>query len=189
MVNHALDRPLRFELRPFSDPLEKAWSQAVSLVMAYDEMNIALPLAAAASFDEFLISLVLTQHPHNYADELHGRTRSAPSRLIRAAEHLMHTGDAGLTVSEIAARLRVSLRSLEAGFREYRRMTPSQRLREIRLQQVRERLLAPTDSTSVTSVALENGFFHLPRFAGYYRAAFGESPAVTLRRNRRDGAQ
>ena len=53
MVNHALDRPLRFELRPFSDPLEKAWSQAVSLVMAYDEMNIALPLAAAASFDEW----------------------------------------------------------------------------------------------------------------------------------------
>ena len=185
MVNHPLDRPLRFELRPFPNQLEKAWSHAVNLAMACDDMNIALPSAAAASFDEFLTSLVLTQHAHDYTEELHGRMRSAPSRLIREAEHMMRTGDTGLTVSEVASRLRVSLRSLEAGFQECRRMTPTQRLREIRLLRVRERLLAATDSTSVTSVALENGFFHLPRFSGHYRAAFGESPGVTLRRTRR----
>jgi AraC-like DNA-binding protein len=183
LMNRPLDRPLRFELRPFSDHLERAWSQAVGLVLTYDDM--ALPLAAAAGFDEFLLSLVLTQHPHNYTDELQGRTRLAPPRLIREAEYLMRTGDAGLTVSEIACALRVSLRSLEAGFQEYRRLTPTQCLRDIRLEKVRELLLAPTASTSVTSAALESGFLHLPRFSGYYRAAFGESPAATLRRNRR----
>jgi transcriptional regulator GlxA family with amidase domain len=140
--------------------------------------------AAATSFDEFLVSLLLTQHPHNYTDELHRRVRCAPPRLIREAEHLMRTGDVRLTVSEIASRLRVSLRSLEAGFREYRCMTPTQCLRAIRLQRARESLLTPTASTSVTTVALENGFAHLPRFSAYYRTAFGENPAMTLRRNR-----
>jgi transcriptional regulator GlxA family with amidase domain len=156
----------------------------VGLVLTYDDMKVTLPPAAATSFDEFLISLVLTQHPHNYTDELHTRARSTPPRLIREAEHLMRTGEIGLTVGEIASRLGVSLRSLEAGFREYRRMTPTQSLRTVRLRRVREGLLAPTATTSVTTVALENGFLHLPRFSGYYRAAFGESPTVTLRRSR-----
>ncbi|MGA7540716.1 MAG: helix-turn-helix domain-containing protein [Steroidobacteraceae bacterium] len=62
------------------------------------------------------------------------------------------------------------------------------RLREIRLQRVRKQLLAAGEQTSVTAVALENGFLPLPRFSGYYRAAFGESPVATLQRNRRNVA-
>ena len=143
-----------------------------------------MPAAAAASLDEFLISLVLTQHPHNYTDDFQARTRSLPPRLIREAEYLMRTGGNELTVSVIAERLRVSLRSLEAGFREHRRATPLQRLRAIRLERVRQNLLAPQSGTSVTSAALECGFLHLARFSGYYKHAFGESPAQTLRRSR-----
>ena len=184
MINHPLDAPLRFTLHPFSTQLEKAWSHAVGLLMAYDDMCVTLPSAATTRFDEFMASLLLTQHPHNYTDDLHRRARTAPPRLIREAEHLMRTGDVTLTVSEIASRLRVSLRSLEAGFHEYHRMTPTQCLRAIRLQRARESLLTPTASTSVTTVALENGFLHLPRFSAYYRSAFGENPAMTLRRNR-----
>jgi len=184
MLNHPLDRALRFELHPFSEGLEKAWSQAVDLVTTYASMNLTLPLAAAASLDEFLISLVLTQHPNNYSADFQARTRSLPPRLIREAEHLMRTGRSELTVSEIAAQLRVSLRSLEAGFREHCRTTPLQRLRAIRLERVRHSLLTPQSSTSVTSAALECGFVHLARFSGYYRAAFGESPAQTLKRSR-----
>ena len=100
----------------------------------------------------------------------------------------MQAGDASLTVSQIAAHLGVSLRSLEAGFQEYRRTTPVSRLRALRLQRVRKQLLAADASISVTSAALENGFVHLPRFSGYYRDAFGESPIATLRRNRRSVA-
>ena len=96
----------------------------------------------------------------------------------------MRTGDNQLTVAEIAARLHVSLRSLEVGFREHRKMTPLQRLRALRLERVRASLLMPEASTSVTAVALECGFVHLARFSGYYKAAFGELPAQTLRRSR-----
>lgn len=184
MLNRPIDRGLRFELRPFSEALERAWTEAVNLVTGYASMGLVLPAAAAASLDDFLISLVLTQHPHNYYDDLQQPHRALPPRLIREAEHLMKTGSSQLTVSEIAAQLRVSLRSLEAGFREHRRMTPVQRLRTLRLERVRETLLMPQSSTSVTSVALEAGFLHLARFSGYYKAAFGESPAQTLKRSR-----
>lgn len=184
MLNRPLERGLRFELRPFSSALEKAWAEAVNLVTTYAAMDLMLPIAAAASLDEFLISLVLTQHPHNYTEDFQARTRSLPPRLIREAEHLMRTGGNELTVSIIAAHLGVSLRSLEAGFREYHRATPLQRLRAIRLERARQNLLTPESATSVTSAALECGFVHLARFSGYYKAAFGESPAQTLRRGR-----
>ena len=184
LLNRPVDRPLRFELSPFSEPLERAWSEAVGLVTTYAHMNLTLPAAAAASLDEFLISLVLSQHPHNFSADLTARTRSLPPRLVREAEQLMSTADSTMTVSKIAARLRVSLRSLEAGFQEHCHTTPLQRLREIRLNRVRQTLLTPQASTSVTTAALECGFVHLPRFSGYYKAAFGESPVQTLKRTR-----
>lgn len=189
MLNHELDRPLRFELRPFSEGLEKTWSHALGLIIAYEGMTSVLPTAAATGLEELMLSLVLQHHPHNYTDDLLRRTQAAPPRLIREAEHLMRAGDTRLTASQIASHLGVSLRSLEAGFQEHRRTTPTARLREIRLQRVRKQLLAANESTSVTSAALENGFLHLPRFSSYYRAAFGETPSVTLRRNRRNAAQ
>lgn len=187
LVNHPLERTLRFELRPFSEQLETAWAQGVNMIATYEQMGAILPAASANGLDEFLLSLLLAYHPHNYSDDLARRQPGAPPRLIREAEHLMRTEDAGLTASQIAHRLGVSLRSLEAGFQEYRRTTPTRRLREIRLERVHKSLLAAEEGTSVTAIALENGFFHLPRFSSYYRAAFGEPPNATLRRSRGRG--
>ena len=45
------------------------------------------------------------------------------------------------------------------------------------LDAARTQLLAVDATTTVTSVALANGFPHLTRFAGYYRAAFDEYPS------------
>jgi transcriptional regulator GlxA family with amidase domain len=115
---------------------------------------------------------------------LEKETSAAEPRLVREAEHLMRTGGPAITVSEVAKALRVSLRSLELGFREARSMTPTQAHRHIRLNAARQALLNSTASTSVTSVALSCGFPHLARFSSYYRLTFGESPNQTLRRCR-----
>lgn len=184
MLGHPLDRGIRFELRPFAPALERAWAEAVNLVTTYAGIGLTLPAVAAACLDDFMISLVLTQHPHNFTDELQSHVRAVPPRLIREAEQLMRTSATPLTVGEIAACLRVSLRSLEAGFRKYRQTTPLRRFRSIRLERVREILLAPQPTTTVTSAALDCGFVHPARFSSYYKAAFGELPAQTLRRSR-----
>jgi len=187
-LNEPLEHPLRFELRPFSPDLERAWVQAVTLLLTYERMNIVLPQAAATSFDEFMLSLLLAQHPHNYSVELERTSDSATPRIVREAEHFMRIGGTQITVSGVAAQLGVSLRTLEAGFRKWRQSTPTQFLRRLRLEAARAELLVPSESTTVTSVALANGFFHLARFSAYYGAAYGEAPGHTLRRSKRKSA-
>ena len=57
-------------------------------------------------------------------------------------------------------------------------------LKTVRLQRAQADLLAadPTQ-ISVTEIATKWDFFHLGRFAGDYRKAFGETPSMTLKRN------
>jgi AraC-like DNA-binding protein len=43
------------------------------------------------------------------------------------------------------------------------------------------------DEASISQVALRYGFRHLGRFAADYRALYGESPSVTLRRGSNRG--
>jgi len=186
-LNSPLDRPLRFELRPFSQMLEQAWAQAVNLVVDYARNGVLLPGSAIANLDEFLISLVLSQHPHNYSDDLRRPQKGPAPRLIREAEHLMRVGGLDQTTSKIAAELKVSLRSLELGFREAHGCTPNEFLRKVRMGKARDALLSPETSTSVTQVALANGFLHLARFGAYYKEMFGELPVQTLRRSQTRG--
>jgi len=184
-LNAPLDRPLQFVLRPFSPVLEKAWSQAVETVLAYERMNMSLPPCAVAAFDEFMLCLVLSGHAHNYTDALNAPTKAIAPRLVREAKELMRLRGAEISVSGIAAQLKVSMRGLEAGFREALGSTPTQYLRRIRLDAVRAQLLSPSESTTITDVAFNQGFFHQGRFTAYYRQAFGEMPSQTLRRSKR----
>jgi transcriptional regulator GlxA family with amidase domain len=105
--------------------------------------------------------------------------------VIRRAERFMADNAATpITVSDVAAHLGVSLRSLQAGFRQWRATTPNVFLRQARLQLVRDELLRSDAEVNVTTLALRNGFSHLGRFSAYYRAMFGEMPSETLRRCR-----
>ena len=184
-LNHALDRPLRFDLHPFSPALESAWQGAVDLLFGYEQMGIALPPAAARNLDEFMMSLLLDLHPHNHSEALRQPHALAAPRTVREAERMMRSADAALTVGDIAASLGVGIRSLEAGFREWRQVTPTQQLRRFRLEAAKAELSDPSGTTSVTEVALGKGFVHLARFSAYYRDAFGENPSQTLRRAQR----
>jgi transcriptional regulator GlxA family with amidase domain len=182
LLNSGLGEPLRLQLRPFSPELEIAWQEAVRLLLRYDELGIALPPAAALHLEEFVGTLILEGHPHNFSDALSDQRQAAPPRVVREAEHLMRAEQAQ-TVSQIAKRLGISLRTLELGFREFRQSTPSQVLRQARLEAARAELRTPAASTTVTSVALANGFPH--RFSSYYQSAFNEYPSQTLGRSRK----
>jgi adenylate cyclase len=54
----------------------------------------------------------------------------------------------------------------------------------MRLARARRELQRARQDTTVTSVALANGFTQLGRFAASYRAVFGETPSATLRQTR-----
>lgn len=76
----------------------------------------------------------------------------------------------------------LSERGLRNAFYEVCGMSPTRYLRLLRLRRVRLALCeASTTRTTVTAVATGYGFYELGRFAGTYRAAFGEAPSETLR--------
>jgi AraC-like DNA-binding protein len=184
-LGHPLEQPLRFALHPFSDDLERAWRRTLSYLWSNDEGRLPLVGAARASLDEFLLTMLLHQHPHTYSDEIAKPAPVPIAGLVRRAERLMvDKAVESITVSDVASELGVSLRSLQAGFRRWRDTTPNVFLRQIRLQRVRDELRLSGGEANVTALALRYGFSHLGRFSAYYRSAFGETPSATLRRGR-----
>ena len=97
--------------------------------------------------------------------------------IIEAEAHMP------LTVSSIAARSYVSVRSLQEGFKRELGVSPMAYLREVRLRRAHQSLLEsdPTTST-VGSVANRWGFTNLGRFSASHNNRYGESPMATLRR-------
>jgi AraC-like DNA-binding protein len=184
-LGHPLEQPLRFALRPFSDELEQIWRRTLSYLWSGEDGSLPLTSAAKAAFDEYLLTLLLHHHPHNYSEEMAQAAPMPIPGLVRRAENFMaENADAPISVSDVADHLGVSLRSLQAGFRKWRETTPTAFLRRARLRLVRDELLRSGREANVTTVALRHGFSHLGRFSAQYRSAFGEEPSITLRRAR-----
>jgi len=75
----------------------------------------------------------------------------------------------------------VGVRTLQRSFRKYFHLTISNYLKVVRLDSARRELAAADHtSTSVTTIAVQNGCNHLGRFSVDYRQHFGESPHETL---------
>lgn len=184
-LGRPLDEPLRFALRPFSDELEQLWRRTLSYLWSSEDGGLPLTGAAKASFDEYLLTLLLHHHPHNYSEEMADKDGALVPGVVRRAERYMaDNADTPISVSDVAAHLGLSLRSLQAGFRQWRNTTPGAHLRQVRLKLVRDELLRSSPDANVTAIAMRHGFVHLGRFSAQYRAAFGEPPSATLRRTR-----
>ena len=148
-----------------------------------DQHGLEVGPASNGAFDEYLLTLLLNQHPHNYSDELSTPAPTPVPGIVRRAERFMtdHLASS-ISVPDVAEHLGVSVRTLQAGFRQWRNTTPNAFLTETRLKRVRDDLLRADRDGNVTDVALKYGFSHLGRFSAQYHAAFGEHPSATLRR-------
>jgi AraC-like DNA-binding protein len=102
-----------------------------------------------------------------------------PRDLVRALAWLKTHLDEPIRLETLAAAAGVRPRTLETHFREFLRTTPLGWVRRMRLMQVRRQLLDPERGSSVTEIAMANGFAQLGRFAAQYRAEFGELPSDT----------
>ena len=135
-------------------------------------------------FVDSLVRGLLLAADHPYRSVVTGETQVVSPRAIRAAvEIIEEEAHLPLTVSSIAGRCHVSVRSLQQDFRRYVEMSPMAFLREVRLRRAHQSLLESDPSTtSVASVAYKWGFTNLGRFAAAHTACYDEPPAATLRR-------
>jgi AraC family ethanolamine operon transcriptional activator len=103
-------------------------------------------------------------------------------KLVRSVEdYLQMTGDRPLHISEICSRLHLSRRSLHRAFHEIFGIGPVTFLRQKRLCTVHSILRdSLPGTTTVSEVAIRQGFVELGRFSHDYRIMFGEYPSQTL---------
>lgn len=87
-----------------------------------------------------------------------------------------------LNLGEVARCSGYSRRSFEIFFRRVTGESPARWFAKVRMYGAMRDLLSARPGALVADVATRWGFPHLSRFAGDYRAAFGELPGKTLRR-------
>ena len=90
-----------------------------------------------------------------------------------------------VTLEALCAVSGVSERRVRDAFYDCHRVSPTVYLRHVALREERAVLAADcTRPDAVTRSASDFGFWHLSRFAGQYRALFGETPSQTVHRAR-----
>ena len=155
----------------------QAWSAGTTLTSE-------TPPEVAANFlsvmqDQLMTALVLSW---NHAEAL-PRT-AVGSRVGELREWLDLNHGTGVRTSDMARQLGLSVRQLQFVVQSRTGMSPSQLLREVRLQRAQAALrAADPEIDTVARIAHASGFAHLGRFSQYYRARFGESPSINLRRS------
>ncbi len=112
-----------------------------------------------------------------------GPSGDLPAYLRCAVDYILANLAEPFLLDDIAAAAGASKRTLHLGFQMHFGLSVMAFVRQHRLEQANQRLLAgDVESTTVTTIAMNCGFQHLSRFSSIYRQCFGEYPSETLRR-------
>jgi AraC-like DNA-binding protein len=133
-----------------------------------------------------MVELLLSNHSNNYSDQIALYGNDISPWHVRRARDLIHGElEANISVTDIANRVGVSVRSLQNGFRQFLGVTPVGYIRRHRLEKLNQALLKSDADASVTELMLECGIMNFGRYAQHYRRQYGCLPSDTLRKRRR----
>lgn len=148
---------------------------------------------------KMMVEQIACHAPHNAADYYRRAILDLITQWVSAApivgrqfvrswslmhditDYLQATQKRLVHISELCDQFAVSRRTLHRMFEERIGMAPIAYLRHKRLCDVHS-VLQSGNATSVSEVAMNHGFVAPGRFAGRYRALFGEFPSETLQR-------
>lgn len=109
------------------------------------------------------------------------KSPSSRNHISKAIEYIDEFSDQSIISADIASYIGVSNRYLQKIFREELGMTPSQAIRNRRLELAFEALRQGGANKSVRDIALRYGFTNVGGFAGLIRAKYGRRPLDILR--------
>lgn len=177
---------LRFEsFTPVSPEMRRHWAETTGyLVRQVTAPGPDLPPLLLDQLRRLAAASALTVFPNTAMTARHGLPpgREPMAAVRRAIAFMEEHAVEPLTIMEVAAAAGVGPRGLQSAFRRHLDTTPLEYLRRIRLERVRHDLRSadPSGGVTVREVARRWGFANPGRFAGQYRAMFGEAPARTL---------
>jgi len=187
VVGRAVDSPVDFAPAiSTSSPAGAGWIRMLSTLtneLLRPDSVFSRPLVGLPLVDS-LVRGLLSAADHRYRDAVTADPKPTLPRSIRVAVDIIEAeAQLPLTVTALATRSHVSVRTLQHGFRRYLGVSPMTYLRQVRLHRA-HRMLQRCDPSvaTVTSIAHEWGFNNVGRFAAAYAAHYGELPGTTLRR-------
>jgi AraC-like DNA-binding protein len=189
-LDTALDRelssplPLGASFRTGDGP-GRTWAALVQLL--FDELSAAQGLlnqpSMARRWCDLVVSGLALTVETPWSQGPAGQPLARRPRTVKRTLDAMHAEPGrAFTAAELAVVAGVGIRVLQESFRLYVGMPPLTYLRRLRLDGVHAELTRGDQrQVSVSEVAYRWGFTHMGRFAGAYRARFGETPSQTLR--------
>lgn len=182
-------RPLTFDAAGIDGGgLPAAWSRLVTHITDQAE---ALPELLGNGrlqrhYAAMMAELLLSQHRSNYSDLIASPANETAPWHVQRARAIIHDGfDGNLSVGGIAAKVGVSVRSLQTGFNRFLGTSPAEYIRRYRLERLHEALIRADGAERITDVMLDCGIVEFGRYAQHYRKRYGCSPSDTLRHARR----
>jgi transcriptional regulator GlxA family with amidase domain len=143
---------------------------------------LANPEVGRALEETLVLALILCLEG-DHAVEARSAYRHHAAVMRRFEQVLQANTERPLYVTELYAAVGVSYPTLRACCQEHLGMSPKRYLLLRRLHLARRALRqADPETTTVTAIATNYGFWELGRFSVTYRLLFGESPSATLRR-------
>jgi AraC-like DNA-binding protein len=136
-----------------------------------------------ANAARLLAATALAAFPNNALADPTSQDRNdgSPVTLRRAVAFIEEHAHEDITTADIAAAAFVTIRAVQLAFRRHLDTTPTEYLRQVRLQYAHRQLSAADPQVeSVTAVAYRWGFSSASRFAAAHRKAFGVLPSRTL---------
>ena len=186
LIGREIHVPVRFELgMDLTTQNAKSWRNLIdTLVSDVDNGGLTMHAGIRDQFQDLIITGLLLSQKHNYSESIGTSIEPITSRSVRLAMAACEANPQDpLTVTDMAHFAGVSIRSLQDGFKKYVGMSPTDYLRNVRLNRVREELLAERGfDSSIADIAFTWGFTHLGRFAKLYHERFGELPSETIRK-------
>ena len=112
-------------------------------------------------------------------------TTDKRNKIIKTAtDYIYSSTEMVASVQQLCRDTGINKRTLERAFMDKYDMTPKSYLQSLRLNEAYKLLLrSDQETTKVTNVALNLGYWHLSQFAADYRRMFGELPSTTLKRH------
>lgn len=108
--------------------------------------------------------------------------------VTKAQEALIAHADSPLTVDELCVMTHTSRRTLQNCFETVTGQSPAVFLKNLRLNAVKRILVMCDESSNISEIASQWGFWHLSQFTVDYKRLFGELPSQTLKAIRKFNA-
>ncbi|MBO4253159.1 helix-turn-helix domain-containing protein [Streptomyces griseorubiginosus] len=167
-----------------TEPGGRSWMSVLELLLA----DLADPNGLARVYkshreqlERLLVTSLLRAQRHDFSADV--RAEAAPRRwraVKRVLDAIEEYPERPWSLNEFAELAGVSGRRLQQGFHAQIGVPPMRYLQRVRLERVHRDLL--DGAGQVSELSLRWGFTHSGRFAGAYRARYGEAPSETLRR-------